>query len=40
MHQCIGTNRSNFEYQVSISQVAPDYFFKIVKIRDAKTCSN
>ena len=32
LHQCMGTIRSKFVYQVSISQIAPDYFFRKIEV--------
>ena len=32
LQQCMGTIRSKFLYQVPISQIAPDYFFRKIKV--------
>ena len=37
LQQCMETNRSKFEYQVSISQIAPDYLSESYKLAEGRT---
>ena len=37
LQQCMETNRSKFEYQVYISQIAPDYLLESYKLAEGRT---